>query len=272
MGTLKHMLKLAVKEGKIGSNPIAELNPLPHDKLAKERRALSVEEIEAILEASPDCLRPVWRMFVSSGVRKNELANLTFDDVDFERRSVTVRAEHAKNRKPREIPLDNEMLAIIADLRDQAERREPVKGTTAKLTIQQRAAFSKDHIFVSQANTPLRNNLLRRFYSVCKKARIEGAHFGGSVDLHSLRVTFATIALENGASPKAVQALLGHSTLELTMDIYARATDRAKRNAIGALPFADVSSPEGVISMQPAHTARTSKKGDTQPVQPKRLA
>ena len=78
---------------------------------------------------------------------------------------------------------------------------------------------------MSRANTPLENNLLTRFYAICKRAGIEGVNIGESVDLHSLRVTFTTLSLEHGANPKAVQAILGYSTLELMMSTYARATE-----------------------------------------------
>ena len=80
--------------------------------------------------------------------------------------------------------------------------------------------------------------------------RVDGAEQGGSVDLHSLRVTFTTLALENGASPKAVQTMLGHSTLALTMGVYAKATERSKREAIGVLPWVkSATAPEHVISL-----------------------
>lgn len=59
-------------------------------------------------------------------------------------------------------------------------------------------------------------NLLRSFYAVCKRAGIKDAIPGGAVDIHSLRVTFTTMAIDGGANPKAVQAMLGHATLELT--------------------------------------------------------
>ena len=81
------------------------------------------------------------------------------------------------------------------------------------------------------------------------RAAIEGAETHGSVDIHSLRVTFATLALENGASPKAVQAILGHSTLAMTMNVYAKATERSKRAAIGSIPFAKASGPDHVLSV-----------------------
>ena len=132
------------------------------------------------------------------------------------------------------------------------------------MTEQQRERFSPEHVFVTNANTPWRNNLLTRFYAVCKRAGIDDAKCGGSVDIHSLRVSFTTLALENGASPKAVQAILGHSTLALTMGVYAKATDRAKRAAIGALPFAKVSAPEHLIPVQTVSKVCPSNSDATQ--------
>jgi hypothetical protein len=71
------------------------------------------------------------------------------------------------------------------------------------------------------------------------------------VDLHSLRMTFATLALENGASPRAVQELLGHRDLKMTMKVYAQATDRSLRGAINALPFAKATTPAHMLAIDP---------------------
>lgn len=49
---------------------------------------------------------------------------------------------------------------------------------------------------------------------------------GGSIELHSSRGTLTTLALEGGVRPKGIQAILGHSTLTMTMAVYAKATDR----------------------------------------------
>lgn len=107
--------------------------------------------------------------------------------------------------------------------------------------------ISKDHVFMSNANTPLRNNLLRQFYVYAKRAGIDDSHQNGAVDIHSLRLTFTTHSLENGGSPKAVQTILGHSTLDLTIRVYAKARERAKRDAVAVLPFKTVSVPKHVL-------------------------
>ncbi|GAA4421503.1 hypothetical protein GCM10023155_04100 [Bremerella cremea] len=61
-----------------------------------------------------------------------------------------------------------------------------------------------------------------------------------------MRVSFATLTLENGGTPKAVQEILilGHSTLDMTMKVYNRARSESKRAAVASLPFATVTEPE----------------------------
>ena len=110
------------------------------------------------------------------GVPKAELINLTWPDIDFRSRSAKVRAASDKTHTTREIPLDDEAMAILAELKRSAAQRQPVNGLTDAQTARQHANFSRHHVFVTRANTPLRNNLLKRFYAVCRRAGIEGAH------------------------------------------------------------------------------------------------
>lgn len=266
VATLQNMLNKAVEWKRTGSNPIVTVKPLRQDESRKQRRALSAEEVEAIFREAPEYMKPILRLFATTGIRRDELVSLRFDDVDFEARCIVIRPSVAKSRKRREIPLDDETLAMLADLKEKAKSREPVPGKTPE------GKFSRDHVFVTAANTPLKNNLLRAFYAICKRAGIEGAHAGGSVDLHSLRVTFTTLAIDNGASPKAVQEILGHSTLNLTMGVYAKSTERSKRDAVGALPFAKVSPPAHVVPAKPAHKVRTSEKNGSKPLEKTAIA
>ena len=74
------------------------------------------------------------------------------------------------------------------------------------------------------------------------------------MDIHALRGSFITIAIDNGASPKAIQDIVGHATLDMTMNVYAKSTDRSKRDAIGKLPFATMSEPEHIVKMPEACT------------------
>jgi integrase len=265
VNTLTNMLNKGVKWKKIGSNSLVGLKPLPHDERVKNRRALTLDEVQAVFDHSPPHLRPVWRMFMCTGIRHSELVELRFSNIDFQRRIITIPASRAKNHKAREIPLDDTMLETLVELRGQARHRNPIAGTTAEATARQAAGLSKDHVFVTLANTPLRSNLLRRFYKVCEKAGVDDACRGGAVDIHSLRVTFTTLSLEHGANPRAVQGILGHSTLAMTMGVYAKATERSKRAAVDALPFASATAPDHILAVHDAHTVSTVKKPQSQP-------
>ncbi len=112
------MLNRGVEWKRIGHNPIADLKPLRHDKLAKSRRALTAEEVQRLFDASPEQLRPVWWTLACTGIRRNELVELRWDDVDFEARTIVIRADRSKNHKAREIPLDDRVYAMLAVLRD----------------------------------------------------------------------------------------------------------------------------------------------------------
>ncbi len=259
--TLQIMLNWAAstRNAFIASNPIAGVKPLPMaGNERKRRRPLSIEEVESLFAVSPDYLRPVWRMFMTTGMRRSEVANLKFSDVDFDRGVVCISAASAKTKKAREIPLDEEMLATIRQLQDDAPFRQPGKVGSAGHTADIARRFSKEHVFVTTANTPWRSMLLHKFYNFCQKAGITDAKDSGAVDIHSLRVSFATLTIENGASPKAVQEILGHSTLAMTMSVYSKATDRAKRAAVSALPFAKAAQPSHVSPLQHEHSLHAS--------------
>ena len=65
------------------------------------------------------------------------------------------------------------------------------------------------------------------------------------MDIHSLRRTFATDLIERNVDPKRVQELLGHKTLAVTMNLYAKVRRGTLREAIGRLSYArDAESPE----------------------------
>ena len=117
-------------------------------KSFRQRRPLTIAEVEAIFEASPDYLKPVWRMFMCTGIRRNELVELRFSDIDFDRRVLTIQASWAKNHKSREIPMNDAILSMLTALRDTARRRKPVAGLTVDQTAKQAQSFSKDHVFV----------------------------------------------------------------------------------------------------------------------------
>jgi integrase len=245
VGTLGAMLRWGVKPANlIGSNPLADLRPLRHDH-PKEGRALSPEEVARLLAASPPPWRDVWYAFLVTGMRKMELATLTFGDIDREARELIVRSTIAKGRRERRIPIEGGLWEILSKQEAGRADRQPGGSGKSADDPRVRAKFSRDHVFVNTHHTPLthRSNLYRIFLRCCEAARVpvetldrEGRQVE-HVDLHSLRRTFATSLIVNGADPKSVQDLLGHKKLDMTMRIYTKIHTQTKRQALGRLPY-----------------------------------
>jgi integrase len=268
VGALATMLRWAVLHGMIGTNPVAGIKPLPNDN-AKEGRALSHDEVARLLKASKPHWRDVWYAFLVTGLRKEELASLTFRDIDWSARELIVRGGVAKNHRERRIPIDAGLWDILKRLDQGRSDRQPGKGRTPKLTAQTQARFSRDHVFVSTQNTPLthRSGADSAFMRSCKLAGIQTETYNAEgklvehVDLHSLRRTFATSLIANGADPKSVQELLGHRTLDMTMRIYAKIHTHTKRQALGKLPYGQGTlAPEGVLEY-PGSVAKPVQNG-----------
>jgi Phage integrase family len=85
-------------------------------------------------------------------------------------------------------------------------------------------------------------------------------------DVHSLRRTFATELIVNGADPKSVQDLLGHKTLTMTMKLYAKVRPQNKRQAVAKLSYGEgVTAPMHLIEYPtgPSDSVRFGHQSDT---------
>ncbi|MCA9265817.1 MAG: site-specific integrase [Planctomycetales bacterium] len=238
---LATMLNWAVKRKKIANNPILGIKHLPEQP--KEARALEPNEVGQLLDAAAGHWQNVWYAFLTTGLRKMELASLLFTDVDWRAHELVIRSGYAKNSTVRRIPVDDKLFEIISRQRDEAADRVAGTWADAKTTQQIQQRLSREHVFVTTANTPLGGNIYREFMATCKRAGINTKTMDSNgrvveiVDLHSTRHTFATDLIMNGADPKTVQTLMGHKTLEMTMRIYAKVFAQQKHAAIGKLSY-----------------------------------
>jgi integrase len=261
------MLNWGVKHGVIGSNPLKAIKPLRHD-CPRQRRPLSLAEVNRLLEASREPWKSVWYAFLTTGMRYAEVRELRFTDLDWTNREIIIRAGVAKNHRERRIPMDDRLYQILAERLAQRDQRQPGRGVTPKQDAQIKARFTKDHVFTGALCTPLSHAMLyRSFHLSCKRSGIEALTLDSQgrevehLDLHSLRVTFATEQIENGSDPKTVQELLGHRTLDMTMRLYAKIRHQSKRQAIGRLRYGGgAQAPEHVVEL-PAKDGLTVQDG-----------
>ncbi|MBI3989753.1 MAG: site-specific integrase [candidate division NC10 bacterium] len=106
---LRHILNLAVKWGYLRSNPAAGYRKLniPPGRL----RYLDEEEVQRLLAACNEHLRPVVVCALNTGMRRGEILGLKWEDVDRKRRLITLR--RTKTGEQRVVPINDVLLAEL---------------------------------------------------------------------------------------------------------------------------------------------------------------
>ena len=86
----------------------------------------------------------------------------------------------------------------------------------------------RDLIFINyRTGEPAKNSSYdTHLYKLCDEAGIR------RFCMHALRHTYATRAIESGMQPKVLQKLLGHSSIQMTMDRYVHVTDDSMEQAV----------------------------------------
>ncbi|MHC4407252.1 MAG: tyrosine-type recombinase/integrase [Planctomycetota bacterium] len=218
---------------------------------------MTTAEVERLLAASPGHWRDIWYAFLVTGMRASELINLRLSDIDWESQEVVVQRGIAKNHTSRRIPVDNALREILC-------RR--CNGRSAE-----------DLAFTNMRGGSLHRRALYQAF-IRWRAEIQTRTLDGEgqevdhIDVHSLRRTFATDLIVNGADPKTVQELLGHKTLAMTMNLYAKIHTGTKRQAIGRLSYgAGTKAPDYVVEL-PARAKRGHKMSTVAKTSSQRVA
>ncbi|MBM4030180.1 MAG: hypothetical protein FJ291_00150 [Planctomycetes bacterium] len=215
VGALRQVLRWALREGRIASNPLEGWRPVGGPQ-KRDARPLTAFEIGKLLAASPSDVADVWIVFLETGLRFGELSSLEWQDIDLEARQLRVRGETSKSRRTRFVAMTDRVASILGGLRLRLAER-PETGDARRF------------VFVNSKGNRWRGNLWRRFKRCAARAGLpkEGVH------LHALRHTFATYAIHEGCDVKTLQDILGHSTAKVTLDWYAHAFERRAAEVVG---------------------------------------
>ena len=211
LATLRSFYKFLVKRNQLGSNPVMAVRTPKQEK--KLPRFLEYEEVKRLLETPPmDSWlgardRAIMETLYSTGIRVSELVALNMDDVDFLGEIVHVRG---KGKKERIAPIGTSALQVIQhymEFRNKRARSNP--------------NFDSKVLFVNKHGRRLSTRSVRR--KMDKYLKMAG--LDPSISPHTLRHSFATHMLNNGADLRSVQELLGHQSLSTTQ-VYTHLTTR----------------------------------------------
>ncbi len=165
-------------------------------------KALTLEEENKLidyLEKNNPKIKNLIYLYLSTGMRRNELLSVEYKDLDFEKNEISVNGTKTKN----------------------SIRTIQVKPSVLNLFPKKEKPFDDWNKFMVN----------RHFKKICDDLGFSG------ISIHSLRHTFATRCIQSGIPPIVVQSWLGHSNISLTLDTYTHVDEDYKRDALELLNY-----------------------------------
>ena len=213
---LKQVYGFAILHGEKVSNPADEVRPASISTFVAKDRSLSPSEIRVlfkVLEKVPTLptIRLGVRFFLLSMVRKSELQDAVWDEVDFENAVWTIPKERMKRSKAHNVYLSQQMLDIVIALKT--------------------CAGNSKYILPSRydADAPMSRATFNRVtYSVVDQAKKEGLPLE-SFTVHDLRRTGSTLLNELGFNSDWIEKCLAHEDGRSSRGVYNKAEYEVQR-------------------------------------------
>lgn len=207
---LKQLLDSAVDNELIDHTPMKKIKIKQEEK--KERRVFTADEQSKFIcyvERRRSKYSDMWLLMLETGLRTGEVLGLKWSDIDFAEKKINVN---------RNVYYSRELKRYIEQTPKSASGKRTIPLTQRAIDILKgRKVVGFEWVYMTDFSRKV--NLDESLHSVCKTLDLE------PISAHGLRHSFATRCIEAGMRPKTLQKILGHSTLQMTMDLYVHVTD-----------------------------------------------
>ena len=200
IASLKTFYRFLLSREYITRDPTIEIEIPRKDQKIPE--VLTEKEVKELIDAAvKERDKLLVMMFAYTGARLSEVANLTWENIDFKEKTIKI---YGKGRKERILPLHPELYE--------------------KLLLYKKSSKSEKVFEIAP----------RTIEAIIEK--LSEKALGKRIHPHQLRHTFATTLLKRGVDLRTIQELLGHAKLDTTQ-IYMHVSNKQKQEAIKKLKF-----------------------------------
>lgn len=231
--TLRSALEHAYREELVTRN-VAKLVRIEQPEKLKPTEPMTVEEARYFLQAVHDHRHEaLWTVVLMLGLRRSEACGLRWEHIDFVAGTlrITQSVQRADGRlqvlptktkrSNRTVPLPERCRYALADHHARIQRRNGHPGAPAR---------PDGYVFGTTNGTPLDpRNLTRMFGELCRSLGLR------TLRLHDLRHTCVSLLLAQGVHPRVVMEIVGHSAIEMTMNVYGHVNLDTQRRALDDL-------------------------------------
>ena len=200
---IKTVFNVAVREDLIYKNPIISVKKLRAEHY--EMSFLDKDEIQKVLSVTRENypnFYPLLFTAIMTGMREGEILALKWQDIDFVNKEIIINKTLFRNKiQPPKTAQSNRKINMPDVL---LEVLKSVQKTDGEIVFPNKKGGYTDP-----------NNMVKRYFKPC--LRLAGIK---EIRFHDLRHTFAALLIDKNVPPKYIQAQMGHSSIQVTMDRY----------------------------------------------------
>lgn len=157
---------------------------------------------------------------LTTGLRIGELCPLQWQDIDLEKRIITVRKTMQRIQSP---TATSKTKLIVTDPKSESSRRQ-IPIPDCMMSFLMKFKGNNDEYLLTGTDKPIEPRSMQyRFRTILKNAKLPSVHF------HALRHIFASNCIKLGFDVKTLSELLGHSSVEITLNRYVHSSFDQKR-------------------------------------------
>jgi integrase/recombinase XerD len=202
---LTPMFKWLVMEDIIQSNPIQNIKFKRNVPPKRARCVLNDKELKELVEDArkfdPIILHPYLYALIQTGARRSEVAKLRWDDIDLENNSI-----------------------VFKDTKNGSDRKIYISESLRSLIMHQNR--NSEYVFANYNGKFLNRSAIERMVISFKKQ----SDFKKNWHIHDLRHSFASNFLKNKGEMYQLQAILGHKSIQMTVDLYGNLKSHDVKN------------------------------------------